>query len=217
MSNRKQRRKAARKNRARKTETRVTIDSQVSEHATVMIRQAPWTKFRHIGDSVPGPGNERLGSRWENSRYIVSMYAPDDDDRMPDAWPGVVHLSFRHVTNVAITDFRDFQRIKSELVHPEAMAVQIFPAESQLVDMANQYHLWVFVPRSWPEVPEDLDWSSLWLPVGFRGERMVTESQPTPGSHQRRFEADQRPTYEEEEVVRSVVRENFRDGPQPEE
>ena len=40
--------------------------------------------------------------------------------------------------------FRDFQRIKNELVGPECEAVELYPAESRLVDTANQYHLWCF-------------------------------------------------------------------------
>lgn len=40
--------------------------------------------------------------------------------------------------------WRDFQRIKNELVGPECEAVELFPAESRLVDTSNQYHLWVY-------------------------------------------------------------------------
>ncbi|MDR3404310.1 MAG: hypothetical protein P4L99_17560 [Chthoniobacter sp.] len=39
--------------------------------------------------------------------------------------------------------WREFQRIKNELVGPECEAVELYPAESRLVDTANQYHLWV--------------------------------------------------------------------------
>jgi hypothetical protein len=42
-------------------------------------------------------------------------------------------------------NWRDFQQIKNELVGPEHEAVELFPAESRLVDTANQYHLWVHV------------------------------------------------------------------------
>jgi hypothetical protein len=39
--------------------------------------------------------------------------------------------------------WRDLQRIKNDLVGPECEAVQLFPAESRLVDTSNQYHLYV--------------------------------------------------------------------------
>lgn len=41
--------------------------------------------------------------------------------------------------------WRHLQTIKNELVGPEHEAVELFPAESRLVDTANQYHLWVHV------------------------------------------------------------------------
>jgi len=41
-------------------------------------------------------------------------------------------------------EWRDFQRIKNELVGPEHEALQLFPSESRLVDTGNEYHLWVY-------------------------------------------------------------------------
>lgn len=35
------------------------------------------------------------------------------------------------------------QRIKNEVIGKESTAIQVFPKESQLVDQANMYHLWV--------------------------------------------------------------------------
>lgn len=36
------------------------------------------------------------------------------------------------------------QRIKNEVSGSDKMAVQVFPKESNLIDQANMYHLWVF-------------------------------------------------------------------------
>lgn len=57
--------------------------------------------------------------------------------------PGL-HLSIKRNDRgtVGKERFRDFQRIKNELVGPEWEAVELYPAESRLVDSANQYHLW---------------------------------------------------------------------------
>jgi hypothetical protein len=46
------------------------------------------------------------------------------------------HRTTRH-------DWREFQRIKNEICGPEREAVELYPAESRLVDTANEYHLWV--------------------------------------------------------------------------
>lgn len=54
-------------------------------------------------------------------------------------------------------DWRDLQAIKNELVGPEHEAIELYPAESRLVDTANQYHLWVLkdpsqrIPVGWTQ------------------------------------------------------------------
>lgn len=53
------------------------------------------------------------------------------------------HLSIKPLSKERVSRWRDYQRIKNELVGPEHEAVELFPAESRLVDTADQYHLWV--------------------------------------------------------------------------
>lgn len=55
-----------------------------------------------------------------------------------------IHLDIRRHDGRAVTNWRDFQQIKNELVGPEHEAMELFPAESRLVDTGNQYHLWVY-------------------------------------------------------------------------
>lgn len=57
--------------------------------------------------------------------------------------PPIVHLDLCRHDNQPITNWRDLQQIKNELVGPECEGVELFPAESRLVDTAHQYHLWV--------------------------------------------------------------------------
>jgi hypothetical protein len=59
---------------------------------------------------------------------------------------GSMHLSFKRRDRSAIRDWRHFQAIKNEVAGPEREAVEIFPAESNLLDGANEYHLWVLPP-----------------------------------------------------------------------
>lgn len=104
-----------------------------------------------------------------NSRYQVNMREiPADDGGAP-----LVHLSIKRRDKATVHDWRDLQRIKNELCGPEREAVEIYPAESRLVDTANQYHLWV--------LPEGSR-----VPFGF-DERLVTET-PGGNSVQRPFE-----------------------------
>lgn len=91
------------------------------------------------------------------------------------SWPQMVHLSVKRNDRAVIHDWRDLQGIKNELVGPENEAVEVYPAESRLVDTANQFHIWAFVD---PAVR---------LPFGF-GQRIVSDKNPIAGSVQRPFE-----------------------------
>jgi hypothetical protein len=54
-----------------------------------------------------------------------------------------VQLDIARLDGQPCKSWHEFQRIKNELVGPECEGVELFPAESRLVDTANQYHLWV--------------------------------------------------------------------------
>lgn len=57
--------------------------------------------------------------------------------------PPIVQLTISRLDGEPAKDWRHFQQIKNELVGPEFEAIELFPAESRLVDMDNEYHLWV--------------------------------------------------------------------------
>jgi hypothetical protein len=63
--------------------------------------------------------------------------------------PPFVQLDINRHDGEPCNNWREFQRIKNELVGPECEAVELFPAESRLVDTANQYHLWVIPNESY--------------------------------------------------------------------
>lgn len=56
-----------------------------------------------------------------------------------------INLDIKRLDGGSDKNWRDFQQIKNELIGPEHEAVELFPAESRLVDTSNQYHLWVHV------------------------------------------------------------------------
>lgn len=86
---------------------------------------------------------EQAGKPYMNNKYMVHvrMCTPNDPD-----FPPMMHLSIKRLDKEPIHDWRDLQRIKNEIAGPESEAVEIYPAESRLVDTANQYHLWCFPP-----------------------------------------------------------------------
>ena len=57
---------------------------------------------------------------------------------------GLAWLSIKRIDQEVCHDWRDFQQIKNQLVGPECEGVEMYTAESRLVDTSNQYHLWVF-------------------------------------------------------------------------
>jgi hypothetical protein len=71
---------------------------------------------------------------WANETYCVHK---DDCGEM-------VHLSIKRHDRQPVSDWRDKQEIKNQLVGPECEGLELYPAESRVVDTANQFHLWCF-------------------------------------------------------------------------
>jgi hypothetical protein len=133
-----------------------------------VLPEPRWTPFER---REPTNGNLSEGAElYVNSRYHVIVYLRDT------LLGTVTHLSIRRNDRQPLKDWRDFQQIKNELCGPEREAVEIYPAESRLVDTSNQYHLWV--------LPEGMS-----VPFGFV-DRLVTEveSDGTRPTKQRSFE-----------------------------
>lgn len=87
-----------------------------------------------------GPGSDTGEVEYYiNNRYQVMLRKGEDFTGQP-----VKVLSIRRQDRKAIMDWRDLQWIKNQLLGPEEEAVQIFPAESRLVDTSNQYWLWSY-------------------------------------------------------------------------
>lgn len=93
----------------------------------------PLVRAVPVSDSPALPDDATM---FVNDRYTVIV-------RSLDSRPGWLWLSIRRNDRRAVRDWRDLQRIKTELAGPEREAVELYPAESRLVDTSNQYHLWV--------------------------------------------------------------------------
>jgi hypothetical protein len=59
---------------------------------------------------------------------------------------GGKHLAVSSMSGVRPT-WREMQRIKDELVSPEALAVEIYPPQAEIVDHADMFHIWVVPDR----------------------------------------------------------------------
>lgn len=120
-------------------------------------------------NSFPGPTEEKAAEQiWEflneikanelvfrNDVYQVNVRKPG---------PDMMHLSIRRLDRQPCHDWRDFQAIKNQIAGPEFEAIELYPAESRLVDTANQYHLWVCLEPGFR------------FPVGWEQGRFVSDT-----------------------------------------
>lgn len=96
---------------------------------------------------------------WKNDRYQVQK-------RLIEQGPGAapwVWLSIHRLDRAPCRDWRDFQRIKNQLVGAECEGIELYPAESRLVDAANEYHVICSTDPAWR------------FPFGFQ-ERLVSNA-----------------------------------------
>ena|SRR5437870_1228732 len=119
---------------------------------------------------------ESLGDRiFQNDTYqvIVRSFVSEAFEGLP-----MVHLSIRRLDREAIHDWRDLQEIKNQLVGPECEAIELYPAESRLVDTSNQYHLWCWTN---PEVRVPIGWDDRLV----SGESELLDNLDIPNTKQR--------------------------------
>lgn len=102
------------------------------------------SKRKWIGK--PSPKSLKQGSGWFGE--INKVWVDDAQDycvmarELETEWGTVTHVCMRNSYGVDMT-WVEKQEIKNELFGEELTAVEVFPAESELVDEANMYHLWV--------------------------------------------------------------------------
>lgn len=142
-----------------------TRDDMIDElaKASDVTREVAAEAYRHGLEDV------RIA---KSSRYQVAVY-----EGAPNGFgEPMVHLSIKRLDREPIHDWRDLQKIKNAIVGEEAEAVELYPAESRLVDAANQYHLWCFRP-------------GFKLPLGFDTRLVQDHDDGITGSKQRPFES----------------------------
>lgn len=106
----------------------------------------------------PSPKQLKKGKGWfgeldrvyrdEKSQYVVMIRDVETD------WGIVQHACIRNADSIDIP-WKEKQRIKDQIFGPERIAMEVFPKDSELVDEANMYHLWV--------LPQGME-----LPFGLR-------------------------------------------------
>lgn len=117
---------------------------------------------------------------WMNDEYQVNV------DKNPEHGFGDVevwHLSIKRRDRSPIHDWRDLQAIKNAICGHWVEAIELYPAETRVVDTANQYHLFALIRNG--------DGSRPVVPCGW----VAGMKTNTPGGN-----AVQRPIHEESEA-----------------
>lgn len=84
-----------------------------------------------------------------DTMYVSEEYVAELRGDSPDLFrePGAmtcVTVYRKNLQPIGDNHWRILQEVKNTLLGPEFEAVELYPAESRKVDMANQYHLWAW-------------------------------------------------------------------------
>lgn len=102
---------------------------------------------------------------FKNDIYTVIKTDCEKIGFQQEGFPGLYWLSIKRNDKEPIHDWRELQRIKNMIIGAEHEAVELYPAESRKVDMANQYHLFVLKDKG------------LQFPFGFNERGIGTEKE----------------------------------------
>lgn len=95
----------------------------------------PWTPMQLLPEHYRDDA-----TMWENYLYTATLR------RYAQGWPfgggPWAAIGICCEDGEARHDWRDFQRIKNDLVGAEWEAIELYPAESRLMDPSNYYMLW---------------------------------------------------------------------------
>ena len=115
----------------------------------------------------------RVPTLWEKSLCVekslqamaaVDVYENDIYHVDVNYEPPYAHLAIRRHDGLPCKEWLHFQQIKNEIIGTENEAMELFPAESRLVDSSEQYHLWVNTDPKFR------------FPMGFRSRYVLTDT-----------------------------------------
>ena len=126
-------------------------------------------KLVHKGSRILLGNTEQV---WVNETYFITV------KEIAGGWSWI---EIKRNDKESIHDWRDFHHIKNIVCGKEREALELYPAESRLVDSSNQYHLWVMP-------------SGQRFPFGY-GDRLVVKGHKGGymQSGQRDFKPDEQP------------------------
>lgn len=90
---------------------------------------------------------EGMTRAYRNNRFTVMIY----DDVATTKGPAIQVLIQSHLDKPIERHWSTIQQIKNEIFGEETMAIEYYPAESDLVDLHNIYWIWIFPDNVLPK------------------------------------------------------------------
>lgn len=114
----------------------IKLGKRMMKHPPGEFEEIPYSE---IISRFDGRVNKLPDRAWKNNHFVVQLYRRD---RLV---LGVLHdkIMIRKNDGQPIREWYCLQEIKNKIAGDEVSAIQIFPKESELVDEANMY--WLFV------------------------------------------------------------------------
>lgn len=119
---------------------RLSPDAEARRREKIALRTGKWGKW----DRFETPGGIMSKTGWLGEITHVfrnDVFAVLVRPTLTSLGRGR-HLAIRNTSNTEVT-WSQKQRIKNELAGEHSQAVEIFPPQSELIDEAPMYHLWV--------------------------------------------------------------------------
>ena len=120
-----------------------------SEFAALAMKR-DWGKWEEVDfekgaieRGIVGEIPKGLHQFYKNNLYTVQVFLADR---------GIKARLIRRNDETTKVSWRDKQRIKNELFGDGAIAVEVFPPKSRLIDDANIYWLWILPKDNYPFV-----------------------------------------------------------------
>lgn len=97
--------------------------------------------FKQVAPDAPGFPDFATRA-FSNNKYLVTV----DDNSTTTHGPAIRAMVQKFDDTPILNHWSEMQKIKNELFGKETMAIEYYPAESQLRNTHNIYWLWIFPP-----------------------------------------------------------------------
>ena len=114
-------------------------DRQRRLEAKKQLKQ-PVTNFQQIDLGLATFIPKGMTRAFKNTRYVVMVY-----DNSPVTTGTAIRVMVqKHNDTPILNHWSEMQKIKNEIFGEETIAVEYYPAKSQLIDDHNIYWFWIF-------------------------------------------------------------------------